>query len=137
MIQTLQVLEAWIVIKVCNFWAYLNLVSRLSEHICNPQLRKIMKYLILIWGFLTITLHISLLYYLPLLLLAAQYIFSCLLIFPFTQPKAKSFAQAKPLRLEFQIPQVLCKSTKSVRIGARILVAKSFSWNSFTYMYMY
>ena len=35
-------------------------------------------------------------------------------------------AQAKPLGLEFQIPQVLCKSTKSVRIGARILVAESF-----------
>ena len=33
MIQTLQVLEAWIAIKVCNFLAYLNLVSRLSEHI--------------------------------------------------------------------------------------------------------
>ena len=36
-------------------------------------------------------------------------------------------AQAKSLRLEFQIPQVLCKSTKSMRIGARILVAESFS----------
>ena len=36
-------------------------------------------------------------------------------------------AQAKPLGFEFQIPQVLCKSTKFVRIGARILVAKSFS----------
>ena len=46
-------------------------------------------------------------------------------------------AQAKPLGLELQIPQVLCKSTKSVRIGARILVAESFLWNSFTYMYMY
>ena len=46
-------------------------------------------------------------------------------------------AQAKPLGLEFQIPQVLSKSTKSVRIGAKILVVESFSWNSFTYMYMY
>ena len=45
--------------------------------------------------------------------------------------------QANQLGLEFQILQVLCKSTKSVRIGARILVAKSFSWNSFTYMNMY
>ena len=36
-------------------------------------------------------------------------------------------AQAKPLGLEFQIPQVLCKSTKSVRIKARILVTESFS----------
>ena len=45
--------------------------------------------------------------------------------------------QAKPFGLEFQIPQVLCKSTKSVRIRARILMAESFSWNSFTYMYMY
>ena len=34
-------------------------------------------------------------------------------------------------------PTVLCKSTKFVRIGARILVADSFSWNSSTYMYMY
>ena len=46
-------------------------------------------------------------------------------------------AQAEPLGLKIQIPQVLCKSTKSVRIGARILVAESFSWNSFTYLYMY
>ena len=46
-------------------------------------------------------------------------------------------AQAKLLGLEFQISQILCKSTKSVRIGARILVANSFLWNSFTYMYMY
>ena len=46
-------------------------------------------------------------------------------------------AQAKPLGLEFQIPQVLCKSSKLVRIGARILVADSFLWSSFTYMYMY
>ena len=45
--------------------------------------------------------------------------------------------QAKPLGFKFQIPQVLCKSTKSVRIVAMILVAESFSWNSFTYMYMY
>ena len=36
-------------------------------------------------------------------------------------------AQAKPLGLKIQIPKVLCKSTKSVRIGARILVAESFS----------
>ena len=36
-------------------------------------------------------------------------------------------AQAKPLGLEFQIPQVLCKSTKFVRIGTRILVTDSFS----------
>ena len=36
-------------------------------------------------------------------------------------------AQAKPLGLEFQIPQVLSKSTKSVRIGAKILVVESFS----------
>ena len=35
-------------------------------------------------------------------------------------------AQAKPLGLEFQIPQVLYKSAKSVRIKARILVAESF-----------
>ena len=46
-------------------------------------------------------------------------------------------AQAKPLGVEFQIPRVLWKNTKSVRIGARILMAESFSWNSFTYMYMY
>ena len=46
-------------------------------------------------------------------------------------------AQAKPLGLEFQIPQVLCKSTKSVRIRTRILVAEPFLWNSFTYMYIY
>ena len=46
-------------------------------------------------------------------------------------------AQAKPFGLEFQILQVLYKSTKSVRIGARILMTESFSWNSFTYMYMY
>ena len=46
-------------------------------------------------------------------------------------------AQAKPLGLEFQIPQVLCKSTKSMRIGVKILVAESFFWNLFTYMYMY
>ena len=32
-------------------------------------------------------------------------------------------AQAKPLGLEFQISQVLCKSTKFMRIVARILVA--------------
>ena len=36
-------------------------------------------------------------------------------------------AQAKLLGLEFQIPQVLYKSTKFVRVGARILVADSFS----------
>ena len=36
-------------------------------------------------------------------------------------------AQSKPLGLEIQIPQVVCKNTKSVRIGARILVADSFS----------
>ena len=35
-------------------------------------------------------------------------------------------AQAKLLGLEFQIPQVLCKSTKSVRIEAKILVVDSF-----------
>ena len=35
MIQTLQDLKAWIAIKVYNFWAYLNLVSRLSEHTVN------------------------------------------------------------------------------------------------------
>ena len=46
-------------------------------------------------------------------------------------------AQAKPLGLKFQISQVLCKSTKSVRIEAMILVAESFLWNSFTNMYMY
>ena len=46
-------------------------------------------------------------------------------------------AQAKLLGLEFQIPQVFYKSTKFVRIGARILMAESFSQNSFTYMYMY
>ena len=46
-------------------------------------------------------------------------------------------AQAKPFGLEFQIPQVLCKSIKSVRIGVMILVVESFSWNLFTYMYMY
>ena len=38
----------------------------------------------------------------------------------------ESNAQEKLLGLEFQISQVLCKSTKSVRIGARILVADSF-----------
>ena len=36
-------------------------------------------------------------------------------------------AQAKLLGLEFQIPQVLWKSTKFVRIGARIFVVDSFS----------
>ena len=36
-------------------------------------------------------------------------------------------AQVEPLGLKIQIPQVLCKSTKSVRIGARILVTESFS----------
>ena len=36
-------------------------------------------------------------------------------------------AQAKPLGLEFQIPQVLCKSTKSIRIETKILVVESFS----------
>ena len=46
-------------------------------------------------------------------------------------------AQAKVLGLEFQISQVLCKKTKSVRIRAKILVADSFLRNSFTYMYMY
>jgi len=46
-------------------------------------------------------------------------------------------AQANLLGLEFQIPQILCKNTKSMRIGAKILVTKSFSWNLFTYMYMY
>ena len=46
-------------------------------------------------------------------------------------------AQAKPLGLESQIPQVLRKNTKSVRIGAKILVADSYSQNSSTYMYMY
>ena len=35
--------------------------------------------------------------------------------------------QAKLLGLEFQIPQVLCQSTKFVRVGARIIVADSFS----------
>ena len=35
--------------------------------------------------------------------------------------------QAKLLGLEFQTPQVLWKSTKSMRIGTRILVADSFS----------
>ena len=41
--------------------------------------------------------------------------------------------QAKLLGLEFQITQVLCQSTKSVKIGARILMANSFSWSSFIY----
>ena len=146
---------------------------------CNSQLRKIMKYLILIWGFLTIISRIYLLHCLPFLFLATQYIYSYLLVFLLLSQKLSLFtgvltstwdtlslqrnicqnmhtsditpshknrshltilegnAQAKPLGLEFQIPQVLCKSTKSVRIEARILVAKSFSWNSFTYMYMY
>ena len=36
-------------------------------------------------------------------------------------------AQAKLLGAEFQILQVLCKSTKSVRIGVRILVVNTFS----------
>ena len=45
--------------------------------------------------------------------------------------------QANQLGLEFQISQVLCKCTKFMRIGAKILVAESFSWNSFIYMYMY
>ena len=34
--------------------------------------------------------------------------------------------QAKLLGLEFQIPQVLCKSITSVRIGAEDLVVDSF-----------
>jgi len=138
-----------------------------------------MKYLILIWGSLTIISGIYLLHCLSLLFLAAQYIYSCLLVFLLFSQKLILFtgvliltwdtlnlqrnicqnmhtsdiissqknrfhltilegnAQVKPLGLEFQIPQVLCKSTKSVRTGVRILVAKSFSWNSFTYMYMY
>ena len=45
--------------------------------------------------------------------------------------------QANQLGLEFQISQVLCKCTKFMRIWAKILVAESFSWNSFIYMYMY
>ena len=45
-------------------------------------------------------------------------------------------AQAKLLGLKFQIPQVLYKNTKSVRIWAKILMADSFLWNSFTYMYI-
>ena len=137
-----------------------------------------MKYLILIWAYLTITSHISLLYYLPLLLLAAQYIYSCLLVFlllsqkmsPITGVLTSTWAldtlslqrnicqnihtsdislshknpshltilegnvQSKPLGLEFQIPQVLCKNTKSMRIEARIVVVESFLWNSFTYI---
>ena len=140
-----------------------------------------MKYLILIWRSLTIISRISLLHCLPLLFLAAQYIYSCLLVFLLPSQKLSLFtgvltstwaletlslqrnicqnmhtsditlfhknpshltflkgnAQAKPLGLEFQISQVLCKSTKSVRIGVRILMAESFSWNLFTYMYMY
>ena len=56
---------------------------------------------------------------------------------PFHLTILEGNAQAKPLGLEFQIPQVLCKSTKFVRIGARILMAESFSWNSVTYMSMY
>ena len=35
-------------------------------------------------------------------------------------------AQAKLLGLKFQIPQVLYKNTKSVRIWAKILMADSF-----------
>ena len=35
-------------------------------------------------------------------------------------------AQEKPLGLKFQIPKVLCKSTKYVSIGAKILVTDSF-----------
>ena len=34
--------------------------------------------------------------------------------------------QAKLLGLEFKIHQVFCQNTKSMRIGARILVADSF-----------
>ena len=45
-------------------------------------------------------------------------------------------AQANPLGLEFQISQVLCKSTKFMRTGAKDLMADSFIWNSFTYMYI-
>ena len=135
----------------------------------------------MIWGSLTIISRISLLHCLPLLFLATQYIYSCLLVFllpsqnlsPFTEVLTSTWAldilslqrnicqnmhtlnitlshknpshltilegnaQAKPFGLEFQILQVLYKSTKSVRIGARILMTESFSWNSFTYMYMY
>ena len=135
----------------------------------------------MIWGSLTIISRISLLHCLPLLFLATQYIYSCLLVFlllsqklsPFTEVLTSTWAldilslqrnicqnmhtlnitlshknpshltilegnaQAKPFGLEFQIPQVLCKSTKSVRIGAMILLVESFSWNLFTYMYMY
>ena len=159
----------------------MDLVLHISEHIVIHNLRKIMKYLILIWGSPTIISRISLLHCLPLLFLTAQYIYSCLLVFLLLSQKLSLFigvltstwtldtlslqrnicqnihtsditlshknhshlnilednSQAKPLGLEFQIPQVLCKSTKSVRIGTKILVAESFSWNSFTYMYMY
>ena len=45
--------------------------------------------------------------------------------------------QAKLLGLVFQIPRVLWQSTKFVRVGARILMVDSFSWRSFTYMYMF
>ena len=44
--------------------------------------------------------------------------------------------QAKLLELEFQIPQVLYKSTKSMRIGAKDFVANPFLWSSFIYIYM-
>ena len=47
--------------------------------------------------------------------------------FPKKGTHTEGNAQAKLLGLEFQILQVLCKSTKSVRIGARILVVESFS----------
>ena len=38
----------------------------------------------------------------------------------------EGYVQAKLLGLEFQIPQVLCKSTKSMRIGAKDFVANPF-----------
>ena len=47
--------------------------------------------------------------------------------FPKKGTHTEGNAQAKLLGLEFQIPQVLYKNTKSVRIGAKILVADSFS----------
>ena len=56
--------------KFVVYFAYLDLVSHLSEHIVIHNLRKIMKYLILICGSLTIIWCISLLHCLPLLSLA-------------------------------------------------------------------
>ena len=46
--QTLQVLKVEIAIQDCNFWACLNLVSRLSEHTVTITKQILMKYVSLI-----------------------------------------------------------------------------------------